>query len=669
MTVVAIIQARMGSSRFPGKMLSPLGPHPILEWVLRRVKQARTLDKVVLATSDSAADDALADLARANGVKAFRGSETDVLARFAGAAKEAGASVVVRICADNPFVDPGEIDRLVTYFAGSSCDYACNHQDRLGSRYADGFGAEILRASLLESVAARATEVRHREHVTLYLWEHASEYELCAVAAPAELAFPELRFDIDTPGDLATLEPLVRAGVAVDTPAPDIIRIAQANRRAASADFPAVVCDELDTYLQRLFSLCRSITGNPNRETLRILQELVPLTIHEVPSGTAVYDWTIPDEWNIGDAWIADSTGRRIVDFKASNLHVVSYSVPVRGDYSWQELQPHLHIHPDLPNAIPYRTSYYKRDWGFCLTHDQYRELEQTAGSFQVVIDSRLAPGALTYGELILPGKSRQEVLLSCYICHPSMANDSLSGVLLTAFLARELLAREERKYTYRVVFVPETIGAIAYCALNEAAMKAIDLGLVITTAGGPGRFGYKQSFDASHAINAMIEEVFHDAGASFLTYPFDVHGSDERQYSSQGFRINTATICRDRYYEYPEYHSSLDKLGFVTAKQISESLDLYRRLIAKIELRRIYRSLNPCCEVMLSKHGLYPATGGAQRPDLGGRSELDLILWLLFLCDGRLDLPEIAQRLDTSEQVLASIVDRLVERGVLELV
>jgi len=669
MTVVAIIQARMGSSRFPGKMLSPLGPHPILEWVLRRVKQARTLDKVVLATSDRAADEGLADLARANGVTVFRGSETDVLGRFVGAAKEAGASVVVRICADNPFVDPGEIDRLVTFFAGSSCDYACNHQDRLGSRYADGFGAEILSASLLESVAAKATEARHREHVTVYLWEHASEYKLCAVAAPAELAFPELHFDIDTPGDLATLEPLVGVAVAVETPAADIIRIAQVNRRPAGADFPAAVCAELDAYLQRLFPLCRSITGNPNRETLRILQELVPLTIHEVPSGTAVYDWTIPDEWNIGDAWIADSTGRRIVDFKASNLHVVSYSVPVRGEYSWQELQPHLHIHPDLPNAIPYRTSYYKRDWGFCLTHDQYRELEQAAGSFQVVIDSRLAPGSLTYGELILPGKSSQEVLISCYICHPSMANDSLSGVLLTAFLARELLAREERKYTYRIVFVPETIGAIAYCALNEAAMKAIDLGLVITTAGGPGRFGYKQSFDASHAINAMIEEVFHDAGASFLTYPFDVHGSDERQYSSQGFRINTATICRDRYYEYPEYHSSLDKLGFVTAKQISETLDLYRRLIAKIESRRIYRSLNPCCEVMLSKHGLYPATGGAQRPDLGGRSELDLILWLLFLCDGRLDLPAIAQRLDTSAQVLAPIVDRLVERGVLELV
>ena len=669
MTVVAIIQARMGSSRFPGKMLSPLGPHPILEWVLRRVKQAKTLDKVVLATSDSAADDALADLARANGVTVFRGSETDVLARFAGAAKEAGASVVVRICADNPFVDPGEIDRLVTYFAGNSCDYACNHQDRLGSRYADGFGAEILRAPLLESVAARATEPRHREHVTLYLWEHASEYKLSAVAAPAELAFPELRFDIDTPGDLATLDPLVRAGVTVETPAADIIRIAQAKRRPASADFPVAVCDELDSYLQRLFPLCRSITGNPNRETLRILQELVPLTIHEVPSGTAVYDWTIPDEWNISDAWIADSTGRHIVDFKASNLHLVSYSVPVRGEYTWQELRPHLHLHPDLPNAIPYRTSYYKRDWGFCLTHDQYRELEQSGGSFEVAIDSRLAPGSLTYGELILPGKSSQEVLLSCYICHPSMANDSLSGVLLTAFLARELLAREERRYTYRIVFVPETIGAIAYCALNEAAMKAIDLGLVITTAGGPGRFGYKQSFDASHAINAMIEEVFHEAGTDFLTYPFDVHGSDERQYSSQGFRINTATLCRDRYYEYPEYHSSLDNLEFVTAKQISETLDLYRRLIAKIESRRIYRSLNPCCEVMLSKHGLYPATGGAQRPDLEGRSELDLILWLLFLCDGRLDLPAIARRLDTSEQVLAPIVDRLVERGVLELV
>jgi aminopeptidase-like protein/spore coat polysaccharide biosynthesis protein SpsF (cytidylyltransferase family) len=664
--VVALVQARMGSKRFPGKMLMPLGGRPILEWVLHRVKQARTLDKVVLATSDTTADEGLADLARANGVKVFRGSENDVLARFAGAAKEAGASIVVRICADNPFVDPREIDRLVTYFAGSSCDYACNHQDRLGSRYADGFGAEILRTSLLKSIAEKVTEARHREHVTLYLWEHASEYRLCAVAAPDELAFPELRFDIDTPGDLVRLERLVRAGVVVEMTATDIIRIAKANRCSAGADFPAVVCDELDTYLQRLFPLCRSITGNPNRETLRILRELVPLTIHEVPSGTAVYDWTIPDEWNISDAWIADSTGRRIVDFKVSNLHVVSYSVPVRGEYSWQELQPHLHIHPDLPNAIPYRTSYYKRDWGFCLTHYQYHELEQTAGSFQVVIDSRLAPGSLTYGELILPGRSRREVLLSCYICHPSMANDNLSGVLLTAFLARNIAAMKDRHWSYRIVFVPETIGAVTYCACNEREMKAIDMGLVVTTVGGKGGFGYKQSWQADHPLNRMIETVLEEAGVPYTTYEFDIHGSDERQYSSQGFRINAATICRDRYYEYTYYHTSLDDLSFVSGAQIAETYGLYVRLISLIEGLRIYKNQIPNCEAMLSRHGLYPTIGGALRPPSDGMTETDMTLWLLFLCDGRTPLQSIAERLGVIEAVLQQQVDRLIEARVL---
>lgn len=424
---------------------------------------------------------------------------------------------------------------------------------------------------------------------------------------------------------------------------------------------------ELDSYLRRLFPICRSITGNGNRETLHILQELIPLTLHEVPSGTSVYDWAIPDEWNIRDAWIAAPDGRRIVDFNASNLHVVSYSEPVRGKFAWAELQAHLHTHPSLPEAIPYRTSYYKRDWGFCLTRAQYREMEQHGGPFDVVIDATLEYGSLTYGELLLPGHSKQEILLSCYICHPSMANDSLSGVLLTAFLARELLARTDRHYSYRIAFVPETIGAIAYCARNETAMRQIDTGLVITTVGGPGKFGYKQSFDSSHAINRCIEDVFSEAGVDYLTYPFDIHGSDERQYSSQGFRINAATLCRDRYYEYPQYHTSLDNLDFVTGKQIAETLALHIKLIDKLEARRIYRNRMPNCEVMLSRHDLYPATGGAQRPELGGRSELDLILWLLFLCDGKLDMNAIARRLDVSPDTLIAIADKLASSGVLE--
>lgn len=426
---------------------------------------------------------------------------------------------------------------------------------------------------------------------------------------------------------------------------------------------------EIDAYLKRLFPICRSITGNGNRETLRILQELVPLTITEVASGTTVYDWIVPDEWNIRDAWISVPDGRHIVDFKANNLHIVGYSEPVCGRFAWAELQAHLHTHPTLPKAIPYRTSYYKRDWGFCLTREQYRELEQHGGPFDVVIDATLEPGALTYGELLLPGQSKQEILLSCYICHPSMANDSLSGVLLTTFLARELLARADRRYSYRIAFVPETIGAIAYCARNEAAMQQIDIGLVITTVGGPGKFGYKQSFDPKHSINRLIEEVFNGADEDYITYPFDIHGSDERQYSSQGFRINAATICRDRYYEYPQYHTSLDNLDFVTGKHIAETLALYVQLIDKFEARRIYRNRIPHCEVMLSRRELYPTKGGALMPELGGRSELDLMLWLLFMCDGKRSLAEISGALSIEETTLMPFVERLEAKGVIDRV
>lgn len=424
--------------------------------------------------------------------------------------------------------------------------------------------------------------------------------------------------------------------------------------------------DDLDVYLRRLFPLCRSLTGEANRQTLRILNEIAPITIHEVPSGKQVYDWVVPDEWNIRDAWIADPQGRRVVDFQSSNLHVVGHSEPVDLRLDWDALKSHLHIHEDLPDAIPYRTTYYRRNWGFCLTHAQHAELEGIGGPFEVVIDAGLRPGSLTYGECLLPGRSAQEVLISCYICHPSMANDSLSGVILAAFLARHLFTRPQLNYSYRIVFVPETLGAIACCAANEQAMKNIDVGLVITTAGGPGKFGYKQSRDPAHPINRLVEEVFHEAGEEFITYPFDIHGSDERQYSSQGFGINCTTISKDRYYEYPEYHSSLDNLDFVSAANLENSFGLYVRLIDKLEARRIYRSLVPNGEVMLSRHNLYPAVGGAQRPQMGGRTELDLILWVLFLSDGRRSTDDIARWLGVAVEEVETIVATLAGKEVL---
>lgn len=429
------------------------------------------------------------------------------------------------------------------------------------------------------------------------------------------------------------------------------------------------IVQEINNYLNRLFPINRSITGKGNRETLRILEEIIPLVTKEYPSGTRVYDWTIPKEWNILDASITNEQGVRVIDFKENNLHIVSYSHPVNKTMSWKELQPHLHYMPELPEAIPYRTSYYKENWGFCVAAQQYRQLEQYKGMFKVEINSELTDGVLNIGELLIRGKNSQEILISTYICHPSMANDNISGVVLTAFLARELRNRKNLNNSYRFVFVPETIGAISYCSMNEASMKKVDTGLVITTVGGPGKFGYKQSFQKEHTVNQLIEDVFKDAGEEFITYPFDIHGSDERQYSSQGFRINCATICKDRYYEYPYYHTSLDNLDFVTAEQIQKTLILYIKLIEKFEQNQIYKNRYPNCEAMLSKHDLYPKMGGTQLPGKDGITELDLILWLLFFCDGEKTLLEISKQLDVPLHTIYNTAKVLEAKNTLERV
>jgi len=407
---------------------------------------------------------------------------------------------------------------------------------------------------------------------------------------------------------------------------------------------------EIDSYLQRLFPLTRSITGPGNRESLKILQEIVPLEIKEYSSGTPVYDWVIPDEWIVRDAWIQDVKGVRLVDFQASNIHLVGYSEPIHQKMAFDDLKCHLHYRDDLPEVIPYRTTYYKRNWGFCIAKSQYESLAMAEEPLDVFVDSEFRKdGSLTIGELLIPGRADEEILISTYICHPSLANDNLSGMVMTAFLARELLKRTSSRYGYRIVWIPETIGAIAYCAMNEAAMKRIQQGFVVTCVGGPGKYGFKQSFEPTHAINSAIEEVFRTEGMDdYVTYPFDIHGSDERQYSSQGFRINVASITRDRYYEYPYYHTSLDDLSFINASNLARSLKLHMNVLERLnewDNGPIYRSLQPCCEVMLSKYDLYPKTGGAILPS-SRITELDLRLWLLFLCDGEQPLYKIAQRL-----------------------
>ena len=430
--------------------------------------------------------------------------------------------------------------------------------------------------------------------------------------------------------------------------------------------------------LGRLFPICRSITGNGVRQSLQILREYAPeLQIHEYPSGTQVYDWRIPKEWNIRDAYIKDKEGQRLVDFQKSNLHVMSYSVPVQGSFSFEDLKPRLHSLPLLAEAIPYRTSYYKEDWAFCVRDSQLADFDPK-GEYEVCIDSELKKGSLTLADALLRGTSGvQEYLISTYCCHPSLANDNLSGLVLTVLLFNELKKRKLR-HNYRFVIAPETIGAISYLAHNEKAMRNIKGGFVITTVAGPGKYGYKQTFLGNHAIDRVIRQSFQEKGLDYISYPFVPNGSDERQYSSPGFRIPMATICKDKYYEYEYYHTSLDDLDFIKVEYLLQSLELYLSAIEKLEEEQIYRSLFPCGEVQLGKRGLYPKTGGAlhqqalSKEKQNGKAPafdpdpIDSLSWFLFLCDGEHSLGDISEKSQVPKEYLETLADQLLEKGVI---
>ena len=441
---------------------------------------------------------------------------------------------------------------------------------------------------------------------------------------------------------------------------------------------------EADGLLRRLFPICRSITGKGVRQTLAMLREVQEFDILEVPSGTACYDWVIPDEWNVADAYVADPSGHRVIDFKRTNIHLVSYSTPVDQTMSFQELEEHLYTLPDLPEAIPYRTRYYHRNWGFCLSSNQLASMDRNA-RYHVRIDSTLEPGSLTRGEGVVKGSSGQEFLISTYCCHPSTANDNLSGQVLWALLYRELKSRGTR-HTYRFLIGPETIGAISYLAQNQEAARNLSGGFVITTVAGPGKPGYKHTYAGDHLIDRAVDRAFQELGLDYARYPFDINGSDERQYSTPGFRIPVGTICKDKYYEYPYYHTSLDNLDFISAGDLVTTLQVYLSAIEKLELNGTYRSLNPYCEPMLGKRGLYPQVGGhikqgAMDPNMdhGDRgysvsgeqviygNELDSILSLMFECDGNASLLDISEKTGFPLKLLHDTAQKLNHHGLLE--
>ena len=427
------------------------------------------------------------------------------------------------------------------------------------------------------------------------------------------------------------------------------------------------VGNEMYQLMEELFPICRSITGNGVRTTLEILKKEISLEVHEIPTGTKVFDWTIPKEWNIDDAYIIDPNGKKIIDFKKSNLHVVNYSIPINQKISLSKLKKHIHTIPQKPDWIPYVTSYYSENWGFCMTHNEFLNLKE--GEYHVVIKSKLEPGSLTYGEFLIPGKSTDEILLTCYVCHPSMCNDNLSGIVLLTMIAK-YIKNFENNYSIRFLFIPETIGSIAWLKNNEHNLSRIKHGLVATCIGDKGNFTYKKSRKGNTELDITVEKILKKSKKDYRIMDFFPYGSDERQFCSPGFNLPIGSLLRSVYgsKDFSEYHTSADNLNFMDKNNLLESFLMYISIILELEINfhnnqqernqqernqqernqqernQKYLNLNPKCEPQLGKRGIYHQLGG-QADRLDYRDIELAIFWILNLSDGENSLNEISKK------------------------
>jgi aminopeptidase-like protein len=411
--------------------------------------------------------------------------------------------------------------------------------------------------------------------------------------------------------------------------------------------------------IEALYPICRSITGNGVRQSLRVLQLSVPLELHEVPTGTEVFDWTIPKEWNIRDAYIKNEAGERVVDFHRCNLHVLNYSVPVRQKMTLSELRPYLFTLPETPDWIPYRTCYYREAWGFCLSQKQLERLEER--EYEVCIDSSLEAGHLTYGEYRIQGATDAEVLISCHACHPSLCNDNLSGTTTAARLAR-LFRGVSLRHSYRFLWVPGTIGSITWLARNESILPRIKHGLVLSCVGDSGPFTYKRSRRGNAGVDRVVEHVLRHSGYKFEVLEFSPYGYDERQYCSPGIDLPIGCFMRTPNGCYPQYHTSADDLTLVSPLSLGESFLQLLRVVQVFEENARYLNLNPKCEPQLGRRGLYREIGGTK--DAAAREMA--MLWVLNLSDGNHDLLDIAIRSGSPFDQISQAADALREAGLL---
>ena len=419
--------------------------------------------------------------------------------------------------------------------------------------------------------------------------------------------------------------------------------------------------EELYKLVAELYPICRSITGDGVRRTLEIVgRELGGLEVHEVPTGTQVLDWTVPREWNVRDAWVADAAGERVIDFQASNLHLVSYSAPVRATMPLAELKQHLFTLPDQPDWVPYRTSYYAERWGFCASQRLVDSLPE--GDYEVCVDSTLADGHLTYGEHLVEGQTQDEVLISCHVCHPSLANDNLSGIAVASRLARLLGQGRRPRYSYRFLFIPGTIGSITWLARNQDNLGRVRHGLVLSGVGDPGGFTYKRSRRGDTEIDRAVAHVLGRSGRDHQLVDFSPYGYDERQYCSPGFNLPVGRLGRTPFATYPQYHTSADDLDFVGPAQLQESLQVCQEIVEVLEGNRRYLNLFPKGEPQLGRRGLYGSIGG--RSDAEERQMA--MLWVLNLSDGDHSLLDVAERAGLPFALVADVAAVLEEAGLL---
>jgi aminopeptidase-like protein len=417
--------------------------------------------------------------------------------------------------------------------------------------------------------------------------------------------------------------------------------------------------EELFSFAAEIYPICRSITGEGVRETLRAIGKYIDLEVHEVPSGTAVFDWSIPREWNIRDAYIKNERGEKVIDFAQSNLHVMSYSVPVRRLLSLAELKQHIYTLPDQPDLIPYRTSYYAENWAFCMPHRLFESL--TEGTYEVVIDSTLTDGSLSYGEYLHRGETEDEFLFSAHVCHPSLANDNCSGIALLAHLAKRMMGLRTR-YSYRFLFAPGTIGAITWLSRNEEHFRRIKHGLVLSMVGDAGGPTYKKSRRGDCAIDRAVIHTLRHSGLTPTILDFSPYGYDERQYCSPGFNLPVGLFQRSQYGQIPEYHTSADDLDFIAPDHLSLSYRLIAETLEAIENDVVYRNTMPKCEPQLGRRGLYRAIGG----DKDAAAANMAMLWVLNLSDGKHSLLDIAERAGLPFAVIRRYAQLLQRSGLL---